>query len=110
MLIKTKQESNYLVLKLLEERLEAHTATVFKQKILDYINLGHRTIILDLSNADFIDSSGLGAIVSILKLLGQTGNLILCGLHGAPLAMIKLTRMDKIFSIYNTAEDAINSL
>ena len=53
----------------LEKRLDASAATDFKQKMLAITSRGEQHILVDLSNVDFIDSSGLGAFISVLKKL-----------------------------------------
>jgi len=61
-------------------RLDAAVALQFKQQVLAVIEQGARVLILDFSRVDFIDSSCLGALISILKSL-NSGQLLLCGLN-----------------------------
>lgn len=65
---------------------------------------------LDLSEVDFIDSSGLGAIVSSLKAVGKQGNLIICGIGETVLSLFRLTRMDRVFQIVSSPEEAVRAL
>lgn len=102
-----RREKDWLVLEVPDKRLDAHIAVNFKDVIGKYIDEGERRIILDLSGVEFIDSSGLGALVSSLKRMGQKGDLALCGLQSRPMSMVKLTRMDRVFSIYETVEDTL---
>lgn len=83
----------------LVRRLDASVAVVFKQEILSFIEQGKHGILLDFSHVDFIDSSCLGALVSILKALNGRGELALCSLNSNIQNMFKLTRMDRIFTI-----------
>ncbi|MDQ9129285.1 STAS domain-containing protein [Serratia fonticola] len=83
----------------LVRRLDASVAVVFKQEILSFIEQGKHVILLDFSHVDFIDSSCLGALVSILKALNGRGELVLCSLNSNIQNMFKLTRMDRIFTI-----------
>lgn len=83
----------------LVRRLDASVAVVFKQEILTFIQQGKNYILMDFSHVDFIDSSCLGALVSILKALNGRGELALCSLNSNILHMFKLTRMDRIFTI-----------
>ncbi|WMT12679.1 STAS domain-containing protein [Serratia fonticola] len=83
----------------LVRRLDASVAVVFKQEILSFIAQGKQNILLDFSHVDFIDSSCLGALVSILKSLNDRGELALCSLNSNIQNMFKLTRMDRIFTI-----------
>ena len=74
------------------------------------IDAGENTILLDLSAVDFIDSSGLGALVSVLKRMSPTGKLVVCGLRDAAFNMFRLTRMDKVFPIFPSQDEALNAL
>ena len=66
-------------------------------------------MLLDLCHVDFIDSSCLGALVSILKSVNGQGELALCSLNDTIKNLFKLTRMDRIFSIKETRQDALNT-
>jgi anti-sigma B factor antagonist len=93
-----------------QPRLDAHEAESFKDHMGQRIRAGHVQLVLDLSQVEFIDSSGLGAIVASLKMLGGTGSLRLCGIRETILSLFKLTRMDRVFPIFATQEEALASL
>ena len=78
--------------------------------MVDWINQGNRRIVLDLSEVDFIDSSGLGAIVSSLKTLGNDGDLVICGIRETVMGLFKITRMNRVFQIFATESEAIEAL
>jgi anti-sigma B factor antagonist len=99
--------SGRVVLKILESRFGADKAVGFKEHMTRYIQAGNRRIVLDLAKVDFIDSSGLGAILSVLKMMGKDGELVVCGLTEPVASMFKLTRMDRVFTIHKTAEIAV---
>jgi len=101
---------NALVIRVLESRIVADVAPQFKEALVGYVKSGHRNIILDLSSVTFIDSSGLGALIGSLKAMGKDGELILCGVCDSVVNMLKLTRMDKIFQIFGTLEEATAAL
>ncbi|HZY20257.1 MAG TPA: STAS domain-containing protein [Ramlibacter sp.] len=87
-------------------RLDASVAPAFKQAVLQVLGEDRR-LVLDLSGVDFLDSSGLGALVSILKALGTQGSLAVCGATGSVLSLFKLTRMDKVFPICSDRSEAL---
>ena len=97
-------------LKVLEGRIVADIAPQFKADMIAYIQRGNRKIILDLSHVAFIDSSGLGALIGTLKAIGNDGELVLCGLQDAVVNMFKLTRMNKVFRIFENPEEAASAL
>lgn len=68
-------------------------------------------VVINFAKVDFIDSSGIGLIVSIFKTLQQRqAKLVLCLLSKKNQEIFSMTRLDKILSIYDTQEEAINSL
>lgn len=91
-------------------RLDAGAAPAFRQAVLQVIESGETRLVLDLAGVEFIDSSGLGALVSILKNLGARGGLAVCNAQPAVLGLFKLTRMDKVFPIVAGREDAVARL
>ena len=99
-----------LVAKVLDRRIAADVAPRFKAHLAEYVSRGNSSIVLDLAAVSFIDSSGLGALVSSLKSLGNDGDLVVSGVHGAVASMFKLTRMDKVFRMYGSTDEAVVAL
>ncbi|AHG20100.1 anti-anti-sigma factor [Chania multitudinisentens RB-25] len=95
----TQSIGNVLVVTPLDRRLDASVSSKFKEDIQAMIAQGTHNILLDFTQVDFIDSSFLGALVSLLKTLHGKGELALCSLNSNIHSMFKLTRMDKIFTI-----------
>jgi anti-sigma B factor antagonist len=71
--------SGILVLRLLEPRLDSAKAPMLRDELLRRIEEGQSRIVLDLSSTEFMDSSGLGALVAGLKRLGSRGGLSVVG-------------------------------
>lgn len=94
----------------IEKRLDAKIAVAFKDEMASIVNAGETVIVLDLSNVGFVDSSGLGAVVTSLKLLGRKGDLLVCGVKDDVMTMFTLTRMDRVFQMFPSTEDALGSL
>jgi len=99
-----------LVVRVHESRIVADVAAEFKTGLTAYVTSGKKRVILDLSQVTFIDSSGLGALIGSLKAMGAEGELALCGAQGGVISMLKLTRMDKVFRIFATPEEAASAL
>jgi anti-sigma B factor antagonist len=110
MQIQDEKIGGVLVVKPLEKRLDAHVAVDLKEKMAFFVNNGNDLIVLDLAGVDFIDSSGLGAIVSSLKVLGRKGDLAICGIHETVMSMFRLTRMDRVFRIFPNRDEAVTAL
>lgn len=109
-LIEVVREGNVPVVVPAVKRLDASVAPAFKQAVVRVVEGGERRILLDLSGVDFLDSSGLGAMVSILKALGTQGTLAVCGAKGPVMSLFKLTRMDKVFSLHADRAEALARL
>jgi anti-sigma B factor antagonist len=110
MQIEERNVGQNLVVKPFDKRIDASVAAQFKGSLIECIRAGHTTVILDLSNVEFIDSSGLGAIVSGLKAVGPAGDLVLCGPRDAVMNLFRLTRMNRVFQIFATEDEAIGAL
>jgi anti-sigma B factor antagonist len=101
---------NVLVAKVLESRITADVASRFKQDLIQFATKGNRMIVLDLREITFIDSSGLGALIGSLKVIGDDGELVLCGARDTVANMFKLTRMNKVFRMFPNTEEAVAAL
>ena len=110
MQVEAKKIQEILMVKVLAPRLDAREAVDFKTQMVECISSGQHTIVLNLAEVRFIDSSGLGAIVSTLKLLGREGNLVLCGVTDPVMSLFKLTRMDRVFQMFTSESDALAAL
>ena len=89
--------------------LDASKVEEFLRKVSDDIVKSNKNLI-DLSRVDFVDSAGLGSLLSCLKRAKtNNGNLKLFGLTKSVRALFELMRMQKIFSIYDSKEMAIAS-
>jgi anti-sigma B factor antagonist len=80
----------------------------FKQAILDAVEQGTRLVVVDFSQSGYIDSSGLGALVSLSRRLREAGgDLRLVGLNDDLRTLFELTRLDALFPLYATRADAL---
>lgn len=93
-----------------EQRIDAAVALAFKDRMREITEGGPNTVVLDLNHVQFIDSSGLGAIVAAMKHLGAERRLVLAGLTTAVEKVFRLTRMDTVFGLFSTVEQALAEL
>ncbi|MDT8344373.1 MAG: STAS domain-containing protein [Thermohalobaculum sp.] len=82
-------------------RLDAAVAGEFKRQMVELIDTGAAAIVLDFSAVEFIDSSGLGAVVGAFKHLGPRGSLEIASLRPAVGKVFALTRMNRVFTIHD---------
>jgi anti-sigma B factor antagonist len=98
---------NTLVVTVEERRVDAAVAVRFKERMLDLTGKPYDRVILDLAKVDFLDSSGLGAVVGSMKQLSNSCKLDLAGLTPTVDKVFRITRMDRVFRIYDSKEDAL---
>ncbi|KHL03283.1 STAS domain-containing protein [Sinomonas humi] len=90
-----------------EGRLNMVSAPLLRSAVADAIEAGHRLLVLNLGGTDFMDSSGLGALVGCLKAARQAGGDLRIANVGEQVQMVlKLTSMDRILTPYSKPEDA----
>lgn len=88
-------------------RIDAAVAIRFKEEMGTIIDDTPGTLVLDLGRVDFIDSSGLGAIVAALKLMPEGRRMDLAALSPTVDRVFRMTRMDSIFAIHDTVHEAL---
>lgn len=92
----------------LNGRLDAAVSRDLKDEITALLKQHDHGLILDMQAVDFIDSSGLGLLVSVLKNSSEFGcELGLCGLSPQAQSLFELTRMTRIFTIYTDQSAAV---
>lgn len=96
-----------LVVTVEERRIDAAVAVRFKDSMRELTESRGQGMILDLSKVEFLDSSGLGAVVGSMKQLGRDCRLDLAGLTPTVDKVFRITRMDRVFRIYDTVEAAL---
>jgi anti-sigma B factor antagonist len=106
MLIENRGDENILVLEVQERRFTASNVPDFKQFMRQTIKEHHEGVVLDLSSVEFMDSSGLGSLVSVARMMGGKNNLRVVCPHGAVRDLFRLTRMDQAFAIFDSVEAA----
>ena len=107
MQVTTTEVGRVFVVTVIERRLDAAVALKFKEMMLNEFDKQPDHIILDLSQVEFLDSSGLGAMVGTMKCLGRGRQIDLAGLTPGVEKIFKITRMDKVFRIFPTIESAL---
>ncbi len=89
-------------------RLDLASASEFKQTLNDIVEAGDRILVVDLSNVSFVDSSGLGALISGMKATRLAGGDLRIARVGEQARLIlELTTLDKVIKIYPTVEEAL---
>lgn len=103
----SKEIDNVLVIKPLIKRIDASASLEFKDMVLDLTKNFDGAVVLNLSQVDFIDSRGMGTLIAIHKSVETRGNFVLCGISDHVMVLFNLTRMNKVFKIFATQEQAL---
>ena len=90
-----------------EGRINLVTATAVRREVQRVVDEGHTRLALDLSGVEFIDSSGLGALVSGLKTARTAGgDLRLVAASEQVAGVLRLTNLDRILRVFPGPDDA----
>lgn len=92
----------------LDGRLDLVSAGEAKQRLVEAVDGGQRRLVVDMANVDFVDSSGLGAIVGVLKAARQAGGDLRIARPTSQLrSILELTMLDRVLRPYETVEEAL---
>ena len=108
--IKTERTEGISVLFVMEDRLDANNSEELKAELRRLFESGTKDLVIDLKQILFIDSSGLGVLVSGYKNASILhGSLKLSNLQSQVKSMFELTRLHRVFDIFMTVDDALQS-
>ena len=107
MLMSTSEDGDCLIISVHEKRVDAAVTVKFKDQIRELADAPAPRIVLNLSGVDFLDSSGLGAVVGAMKQLGTDRRMDLAGLTPGVDKVFRMTRMDTVFRIFPDAAAAV---
>ncbi|MFT3687660.1 STAS domain-containing protein [Paenirhodobacter sp.] len=108
MILNAEAIGDALVVHVGEERLDAAIALRFKDRMREVTIQPAARVILDMSRVSFLDSSGLGALVAVMKFLAPTRRLELAGLRPNVEKVLHLTRMNTVFLIHSDIKSAVS--
>ena len=101
-----KLQSNIAVVTPQTQRLDASMAENFKSEVKNIVDGGSRHLVIDFSGVQFMDSSGLGALVGSLKYIGAGGVIEIAEPCDAVQKVLRLTRMNKVFPVRDSIPTA----
>lgn len=108
--LQTEIKNDVVVIYVNEERLDAHNSGELKVEVQKLFEQGRKNMLIDLKDVRFIDSSGLGALVSGFKnAISHQGNLKLSTLQSQVRSMFELTRLHRVFEIFPSTAEALDT-
>ncbi len=97
-----------IVLVKMKGELDAYQSIDFKKRMIDEVlNSDEKVILMDMTGLSYIDSAGLGALVSLLKRASEgSKELRFFGMRSNVKKIFELTRLNMVFKIFDTYEEA----
>lgn len=105
--LETYHQGEIIVIRVTDDRIDAASAIQFKERMREIVSTPSARVVLDMSNVGFLDSSGLGAVVAVMKALGPVRRLELSGLTATVEKVFRLTRMDSVFIIHKSLPEGL---
>lgn len=103
------RQERYSVFTLNEENLNSLHAPSLKSAFVILANEGVSNLIFDLSNVKYVDSSGLGAILTANRLWNTLGSFILTGIeHPSVKRLIEISRLNSVLTIIPTVSESVD--
>lgn len=112
MQINVVENQGTAVIRPMGQRMDLQVAGEFRAALLELIQVGHTRLVVDLEDVNFIDSSGLGALVTALKtvkLRNTDGDIRLANVRPPVVALLEIIRLHRVFSSYSSVDLAAQS-
>jgi anti-sigma B factor antagonist len=110
-MLKTEKVNNVIVVKFNEvDRFNALIVEPVKEQLKNMFNKPDTKLALDLEGIKFIDSSGFGVFLSIMKTANSNhGQFKICNIKKEVMDLFKLLQLHNVFDLYETQDECINS-
>ncbi len=110
LIISRREKEGITILDLKGPLLAGQAATNLREAIRSGLAAGSKNVILNLKDVDYIDSTGLGALVMCFTgLRKSSGRLVLLNLNRRQLELLVLTKLSTVFEIFDDEQEAVNS-
>jgi len=111
MQIEKENRGEFTIVRVEEERIDSKVAPDLKAHLLLLIEQGVDKILIDLSHVEYVDSSGLGALLfGVRQLRMFMGNLAVFGARKRVLNLIRIAKLEDILRNYESEEDAVKNM
>ncbi len=111
MQLETREMDQVLIVDLKEPELNHVICNEFQRRIMSLVDNGMITLLLNLGSVQFLDSCGIGTLITIRnKLLKVKGAIARCNISERVQKVRDIAALHKVFDIYETEEDALADL
>jgi anti-sigma B factor antagonist len=107
--IEFSQDGNACIVAL-DGEVDVYTAPALRERLIEASETGCGTVVVDMTEVDFIDSSGLGVLVSALKRVRENdGQMRIVTAKEPILKIFRITGLDRVFELSPTLPEAVGS-
>lgn len=101
------KNTHHTVLKLKERKLDVAVSPELKGEFILLCRPTLKSLVVDLAEVEFCDSSGLSALlIAERQMRGHGGKVSLVGVHKKVMALLKISQLDRVFQIFDSVEKA----
>jgi anti-anti-sigma factor len=101
------KNAHHTVLKLKERKLDVSVSPELKGEFILLCRPTLKSLVVDLTDVEFCDSSGLSALlIAERQMRGHGGKVSLVGIHKKVMALLKISQLDRVFQIFDTVAKA----
>jgi anti-sigma B factor antagonist len=109
--VETRPAANGVTVLAPTGRLDVSGAPALREAIGEAVRTGPAKVVIDMEGVSFVDSTGLGSVVSALKQIRNSqGELRLAAPNQQVRVVLELTTLDRVFAYYATVEEALTGL
>lgn len=107
MLIVDKPFEKGVILSVKETRIDMSISRKFREQVTKFLEQKPAIVVFDMQDTEYLDSSALGALVTILRdVKNYGGEIRLANLNQTLKTLFKLSKLESMFKIFETVEDA----
>ena len=108
--MKVKESYNAVVIELKGKLVGGPLSSEFSKTLYDNLDKGKKNVVVDLGGLSFVNSSGLGILISGLTSMRKNGgDLKLANISNKIQGLLSITKLNQIFDQYDTADEAVKS-
>ncbi|MEO9483839.1 MAG: STAS domain-containing protein [Ekhidna sp.] len=101
---------NYSIAKLNQEKVDSTVSPELKSEFMNLAQDGVKSLIVDMANVKYVDSSGLSALLVGNRSFGETGVFVLYNVTDHVMKLISISQLDKVMTIVAGQEEAADAV
>ena len=101
------KNTQHTIIKVRERKLDVSVSPELKGEFILLCRPSLKSLVVDLTDVEFCDSSGLSALlIAERQMRGHGGKVILVGVHKKVMALLKISQLDRVFQIFDSVAKA----